>query len=154
MTTIPKQLLAQAILFLNLNPKYLIILKSGLDGRRPDICIIRKFIFSFGKSSAGRRVPPSSDITCPQSVACSYRSKTTGMTINAHRSHIVGNMSTTKQPTTVRPLKVEEIVSRAQQFDYSIHTPMVSWLRTADAMQRQVRHHCLCQTISADSYLG
>ncbi|KAI9699841.1 MAG: hypothetical protein M1820_007014 [Bogoriella megaspora] len=46
-------------------------------------------------------------------------------------------MSMKKQPTTVRPLKVEEIVSRAQQFDYSTLTPMVSWLRTADAMQRQ-----------------
>ncbi|KAI9678533.1 MAG: hypothetical protein M1822_007476 [Bathelium mastoideum] len=46
-------------------------------------------------------------------------------------------MSTTKQPAMVRPLKVEEIVSRAQQFDYSTFTPVVSWLRTADAMQRQ-----------------
>ncbi|KAL9096474.1 MAG: hypothetical protein Q9165_001471 [Trypethelium subeluteriae] len=46
-------------------------------------------------------------------------------------------MSTTKRPTMVRPLKVEEIVSRAQQFDYNILTPMLSWLRTADAMQRQ-----------------
>ncbi|KAK5177925.1 hypothetical protein LTR16_010896, partial [Cryomyces antarcticus] len=36
-----------------------------------------------------------------------------------------------------KPLKVEEIVKRAQDFDYNALIPMRYWLRTADTLQKE-----------------